>query len=104
MKKIKPSIDQKAIEAVVSAAIEHALTKPKVNDPRRGLANYPQRMTVDQVAAYLNCSAPHVFNMYDEGKVRGINIALPGSPRRCLRIFRESVAEYEQRENSLLRG
>lgn len=95
---------QKAMDALVSAAVERALTKPKLHDPRRGLANYPQRMTVAQTATYLNCSQNHVFNLVDSGRVRGIDIATPNSPRRCLRIFRESVAEYEQRENSLLRG
>lgn len=87
------------MKEVVAAAIDKALTAPKIKDPRRELARYPQRMTIDQVATYLNCSGPHVFALFESGQLKGINIALPGSPRRCLRIFRDSVADYETKQN-----
>ncbi|ODU24017.1 MAG: hypothetical protein ABS95_02495 [Verrucomicrobia bacterium SCN 57-15] len=87
------------MKEVVAAAIDKALTAPKIKDPRRELAKYPQRMTVAQVATFLNCAENHVFNLFDCGKLKGIDIALPGASRRCLRIFRDSVADYETKQN-----
>lgn len=100
MKQPKPN--QKAIEAAVSAAVAKVLSRPKMNDPRRGLANYPQRMTMAQVAAYLNCTSMHIITLVDSGQLRSVDIATPGASRRCLRIFRESVGKYEARQESLL--
>jgi hypothetical protein len=87
------------MEKVVVAAIEKAITGPKTSDPRRPLDKYPQRMTVAQVAAFLNCSENHVRNLHDCGELEGKDIAAPGSDRQTLRIFRESVAAFEDRRN-----
>jgi hypothetical protein len=86
------------LERVIQKAVEKALSLSRLSDPRRGLEQYPQRMTVSQVAAFLNCSEAHVVNLYDEGKLEGNDISIIPS-RRTLRFFRESVARYDQSLN-----
>jgi hypothetical protein len=86
----------KEIESAVEKAIDRKLSEPRrAADSLRKLNNYPERMRVDQVAAYLNCSDQHVRNLYDCGELNGKDISLPGSVREHLRIFRSSVADYE---------
>lgn len=59
---------------------------------------FPLEMRLDQVAAHLNCSAQHVRNLIEEGKLQAINIA-PGKPRKHLRINRDSVAKFKSTQH-----
>jgi hypothetical protein len=83
------------IERVIARAIEKTLGSSKLIDPRRPLEKYPQRMTIAQVAAFLNCSENHVRNLCDQGKLITTNIALAGT-RETLRITRDSVAQFDK--------
>jgi excisionase family DNA binding protein len=90
-----------AVETAIESGMQRHVAGPKTKDPRRPLEKYPQRMTVAQVATYLNCSENHVRNLYDEGKLEGKDIALADT-RQALRIFRDSVAEYETKKTGTL--
>jgi molybdopterin biosynthesis enzyme len=37
--------------------------------------------------------------MAECGELKGINLSLPGNPRSTLRIFRDSVADYEAKQS-----
>lgn len=88
------------VEQVVDRVFERRITEPKrAAAPDRKLAQYPERMSLLQVSMYWTCSIQHVINLYDSGAIKGVDISTPGSSQRCLRIFRESVAEYEAKQN-----
>jgi hypothetical protein len=87
---------EKRVAKATEAAIRKTITGPKTYDPRRELSTYPQRMTVAQVACHLNCSENHVRNLHQLKMLQGIDIGANG--RQTLRIFRASVAAYEQGE------
>jgi excisionase family DNA binding protein len=88
------------VRTEVKAAVREELRRDvqSGSDPKRPLGEYPQRMRIDQVAAYLNCSENHVRNLFEEGRLEGVNIALSSS-RQSLRIFRDSLAEYESQKS-----
>jgi hypothetical protein len=65
------------------------------------LEKMPQRMSIAQTAAFMNCTPRHVANLVDEGRLRAVDLARAGSPRRTLRIIRESVGEFEAAQNTL---
>lgn len=86
------------IAPVVKAAVREALEDVRrVDDPRRPLSSYPQRMRIGQAATYLNCDPEHVRELIDQGLIEVINLARPGATRKCLRIIRESLSSYEAR-------
>jgi excisionase family DNA binding protein len=68
-------------------------SKSKRNAP---LESYPARMTVKQVACYLNCSENLVRDLVKAGTLAAVNLATPGAKQACYRITREAVVTFKQ--------
>jgi hypothetical protein len=84
------------VEKAMARVFDRKITEPKrAADPKRKLSQYPERMSVRQVSMFWTCTIQHVINLYDSGAIKGVDISTPGSSQRCLRIFRDSIAEYE---------
>lgn len=95
-------LDLFTVKQAVAQAVAHAFdrehhTTKRTADPRRKLQKYPENMRVDQVAAYLNCDEKHIRNLIEEGALDAKDISSAGATKRCLRIPRDSVAQYDER-------
>jgi hypothetical protein len=64
------------------------------------LAKLPGRLTVRQVAEYLNMGITAILNFRDDESLEFINIAPRGSLRCSWRITRSSLALFEQRRKT----
>jgi excisionase family DNA binding protein len=61
------------------------------------LGKYPERMSVKEVASYLNCSDDLVRKLVQSGTLPALNLCARGSNQICYRIDRAAVAEFERR-------
>ena len=64
------------------------------------LAEYPHRMTLNEVAEYLAMNADHVSNLRESGELEMFDISSPGTNRPTWRVSRASVAAFEARRQT----
>ena len=56
--------------------------------------NFGQHYTVKEVAKLMGCSDEHVVGLYEDGDLKGINIARKGAKHRELRFAEEALDEF----------